>query len=86
MIKRRDFITLLGCAAVAWPFAARAQQSGRLRRIGALMGFAESDPEQRARTAAFLNRLQELGWTDLRVKPVAQNEQIFSGFPPDSGS
>jgi hypothetical protein len=59
-LERREFITLL-CGVVAWPLVARAQQSERVRRIGALMGFAESDPEQRARTAAFLQRLQELG-------------------------
>jgi putative tryptophan/tyrosine transport system substrate-binding protein len=65
-MKRREFITLLCGAAAAWPLAARAQQGERMRHIGALMGFAENDPEQRARTAAFLQRLQELGWTDGR--------------------
>jgi hypothetical protein len=59
-MTRREFLSLLGGAA-AWPFAARAQQPDRMRRIGALIGFAESDPEQRARTAAFLDRLSELG-------------------------
>jgi putative ABC transport system substrate-binding protein len=65
-MRRHAFITLLGSAAAAWPLAARAQEPERLRRIGALMGFAESDPEQGARTTAFLHRLQELGWTDGR--------------------
>jgi putative ABC transport system substrate-binding protein len=64
-MRRREFITLLGGAA-AWPLAARARQGERMRRIGVLLGFAESDPEQGARTAAFLKRLQELGWTESR--------------------
>jgi putative ABC transport system substrate-binding protein len=65
-MRRREFITLLGGAAAAWPLAARAQQSGRVRRIGALMGIAENDPESQARITAFLQRLQELGWTEGR--------------------
>jgi putative tryptophan/tyrosine transport system substrate-binding protein len=65
-LKRRDFITLLGGAAVAWPLAARAQQTERIRRIGVLMNFAASDPEGRARFAAFLEGLQQWGWTDGR--------------------
>src|SRR5262245_13443787 len=64
-LRRREFITLLGGAA-AWPFAARAQQRARLRRIGVLMGGGESDPENRARLPAFLEGLQQLGWTDGR--------------------
>jgi putative ABC transport system substrate-binding protein len=62
---RRDFITLLGSAA-AWPLAARAQPAARVRRIGILMNFAASDPEAPIRVAAFLQRLQELGWIDRR--------------------
>jgi ABC-type uncharacterized transport system substrate-binding protein len=64
-MKRRDFITLLGGAA-AWPTAARAQQGERMRQIGVLMGWPESDPEARSERAAFIQELQKLGWTDGR--------------------
>ena len=60
-MKRRKFITLLGGAA-AWPLAARAQQQGRVRRIGVLMNLAADDPEGQLRLAAFLQGLQEAGW------------------------
>jgi putative ABC transport system substrate-binding protein len=63
-IKRREFITLLGGAAVAWPFAAHAQQSERMRRIGVLVPLAAEDTEGQARIAAFLKGLAQLGWTD----------------------
>jgi ABC-type uncharacterized transport system substrate-binding protein len=62
-MKRRAFITLLGGAA-AWPLAARAQQPDRMRRIGVLMNLAADDREAQARIAAFLQGLQQLGWTD----------------------
>ena len=65
-IKRRDFITLLGGAAAAWPLAARAQQGERVRRIGVLLGFAEDDPETKARLAAFRQGLEKRGWTEGR--------------------
>ena len=65
-IGRREFITLLGGAAVAWPLAARAQQSERMRRVGVLMTTAADDPEGQARLAAFLQGLQQLGWIDGR--------------------
>ena len=64
-MNRRDFITLLGSVA-AWPLAAQAQQGARMRRIGVLMGQAEDDPEAQARVAAFLQGLQQLGWSDGR--------------------
>jgi putative ABC transport system substrate-binding protein len=62
-MKRRQFITLLGGAAAAWPLAARAQQGERVRRIGVLMGQPANDPEGQARLAALLQGLQELGWS-----------------------
>ena len=65
MMKRRTFITLLGGAA-AWPLAARAQQGERMRRIGVLMGYAESDREGQANFSAFQGGLQKLGWTEGR--------------------
>jgi ABC-type uncharacterized transport system substrate-binding protein len=65
-VKRREFITLLAGATAAWPLAARAQQSERMRRIGVLMGWPESDPEARSERAAFIQELQKLGWTDGR--------------------
>jgi putative ABC transport system substrate-binding protein len=64
-MKRREFITLLGGAA-AWPLAASAQQPDRLRRIGVLMGFPESDSEAQGYIAAFMDRLHKLGWTEGR--------------------
>jgi putative ABC transport system substrate-binding protein len=63
-MRRRDFITLVGGAAVAWPLAARAQQPERTRRLGILMAIAENDPEGRQRVAAFVQGLRELGWTE----------------------
>ncbi|MGA7103510.1 MAG: hypothetical protein WB019_25180 [Pseudolabrys sp.] len=51
-MQRRNFIRLLGGAAVAWPFAARAQQPDRMRRIGVMMGYAEDDPEAQTRLAS----------------------------------
>src|SRR5262245_20782210 len=65
-MRRREFIALLSSSAVAWPIAARAQQRERMRRIGVLMGGAGSDPVDQARLAAFLEGLQQLGWTDGR--------------------
>jgi putative ABC transport system substrate-binding protein len=64
-MRRREFITLLGGAAV-WPLAARAQQSERMRRIGVLMPYAEDNPVGQARLAAFLEGLRQLGWADGR--------------------
>jgi len=65
-MRRREFITLLGGAAVAWPLAARAQQADRMRRVGVLVSRIADDPEEQARLAAFVQGLQELGWTEGR--------------------
>jgi putative ABC transport system substrate-binding protein len=62
-MRRREIITLIGGAAVAWPLATRAQQSDRIKRVGVLSGQAASDSEGQARLAAFLQGLQELGWS-----------------------
>ena len=64
-MKRREFITLLG-APLAWPLAARAQQGERVRRIGVLAAYSESDPEAQARVGAFREGLQKLGWVEGR--------------------
>ena len=62
VIRRREFVALLGGAAAAWPLAAHAQQGQRVRRIGVLMGLVASDPEAQSRVAAFEHGLRELGW------------------------
>jgi putative tryptophan/tyrosine transport system substrate-binding protein len=62
-MRRREFITLLGGATVAWPLAARAQQAERVRRIGVLMPFSADDAESQARMGAFLQTLALSGWT-----------------------
>ena len=80
-IKRREFITLLGGAAAAWPLAVRAQQGERVRRIGVLMSTAVDDPQDPARLAAFAQGLQELGWT------IGRNLRIdyrWSASSPDN--
>src|SRR6516225_1759478 len=75
-LRRREFITLLGGAAAAWPLAARAEQSDRVRRIGVLTAFAEDDPEIRARLAAFRQGLEKRGWSE------ARNVRIDYRFAP----
>src|SRR5215475_7962003 len=65
-LKRREFITLLGGAAVVWPLVARAQQPERVRRIGVLMNMAADDPTGQTRLLAFAQALAQAGWTDGR--------------------
>jgi putative tryptophan/tyrosine transport system substrate-binding protein len=69
-MKRRDFVAGLGSAA-AWPLAERAQ---RMRRVGVMMGWSESDPEYQSRLGVFVQELARLGWVDgitCSVGPVA---------------
>ena len=79
-MKRRAFIALIGGAAVAWPRAARAQQTDRVRRIGLFMNLAADDPEGQARNTAFVQALQQLGWTEGR------NARIDTRWGTDAGS
>ena len=74
-VHRREFITLLGGAAAAWPLAARAQQE-RMRRIGVLVNFAADDPLGQARHGAFLQGLQQAGWT------IGRNVQVETRWGP----
>jgi putative tryptophan/tyrosine transport system substrate-binding protein len=80
-MRRREFITLLGGAAAAWPLAARAQQSDRMRRIGVLNGQAANDADAQANIAAFLQGLQQLGWTDGRNARI--DHRWAAGNPAD---
>ena len=89
-MRRRKFLTLLGGAA-AWPLAARAQQGGRMRRIGVLMGpFDENDPVAKAGVSAFIQALAGLGWTvgrnlriDLRQYGDDTIRKELVGLQPD---
>jgi ABC-type uncharacterized transport system substrate-binding protein len=77
-MKRREFITLLGGAAVAWPLAASAQQRERMRSIGVLMNRAADNPEGQDRLAAFQQGLQEAGWS------VGRNVRIDTRWSEDN--
>ena len=81
MIRRREFMALLGGAAAAWPMAARAQQPAQIRRVGMLIGYTENDPETQARLAAFRQAFEQLGWKegrsvriDYRFAPASPDE------------
>jgi len=79
-LKRRDFITLFGGAAAAWPLAAQAKQAERMRRIGVLMGYPEGDPQAQANVTALLQGLQNLGWIEGRN---VQIDYRWAGGDPD---
>src|SRR5262249_7862125 len=79
-MRRREFITLLGGAAAAWPLAARAQQRERMRRIGVLRITGADEAEGQARVAAFLQGLQQWGWA------VGDNVQIDIRFSADNAA
>jgi putative tryptophan/tyrosine transport system substrate-binding protein len=79
MMRRREFITLLGGAAVACPIAARAQHGERIPRIGVLVGFAENDPLAEAHIAIFREGLQQLGWREATIRIDVR----FAGADPD---
>jgi putative ABC transport system substrate-binding protein len=79
MMRRREFIALLGGAAASWPLSAHAQQSERVRRIGVLVPFGESDPVLRTRVTVFRDALAELGWVEGR------NLRIDYGWAGDAG-
>ena len=63
-MRRREFIALIGSVGAAWPLVARAQQPARMRLIGVLMGYAESDRAAQSWLAAFRGALTKLGWTE----------------------
>jgi putative ABC transport system substrate-binding protein len=78
-MRRREFIGLLGGAAAAWPYGARAQQPQDMRRVGSLLALAENDPEPKAWVRAFEQELQRLGWE--RGRNI-QLEHRFAGGDP----
>jgi len=69
-MRRREFITLIGGASVAWPLATHAQQTERVRRIGVLTFSAESDQEGQSSVAAFREGLRKLGWMEGRNSEI----------------
>src|SRR6516162_4891904 len=95
-MRRREFIKLLGGAATAWPLAARAQQPNRVRQIGVLLGYRESDHDAQSWVSAFKQELGRVGWgegriihwdslggtPDLLVKPVERGPKELLALNP----
>jgi putative ABC transport system substrate-binding protein len=81
-MRRREFMTLIGGATVAWPLMARAQQPNRMRRVGVLVPFNKNDATGQVFLAAFKQRLVELGWTDGRN--IAFDYKFTGGTPEDT--
>jgi putative ABC transport system substrate-binding protein len=84
-MRRREFISLLGGAAAAWPLATQAQQGERMRRIGVLMSVGAADPEGQARLVAFVQALQEHGWSagrnmQLDIRWAAGEPELFRRY------
>jgi len=79
-MRRRDFIKLVSGSTIAWPLAVRAQQSERVRRIGLVMGFTESDPAGQAQVNAFRQQLRKFGWIE------GVNINIDYRYPADDPS
>jgi putative tryptophan/tyrosine transport system substrate-binding protein len=78
-MQRREFIMLVGGAVAAWPRSVGAQQRARMRRVGFLIGLPADDPEGQARITAFVQGLQELGWTDGRNIRMEYRSGAFIG-------
>ena len=84
-MRRRELLGALGGAAAAWPLAARAQQTGPMRRIGILMGGAKGDSQNEVGLTAFSKSLQELGWTEgnnirIDIRWAAGNVERMKNF------
>src|SRR5215468_10293923 len=84
-MRRREFVRVVGSAALAWPFIARAQQPDEVRRIGVLVNTAADDPESQTSVAAFKQALQQLGWSEghnLRIdyRGAAGNPERMQAF------
>jgi putative tryptophan/tyrosine transport system substrate-binding protein len=84
-MRRREFITLLGGGAAAWPIAASAQQPGALRRIGIVHDYNELDPVGRGQVVAFREALERLGWADgrnaaIEYKSGATDNEMLRGY------